>query len=196
MARSPYAGRRPPTASVPLVNEERFIARYQKTGNLSQCLREFGLTKRRGRAILERHGKPTQHKQRAEVDEEAILRAFGKLESVTAVAGLQGIGEPQVRAILNRHGVAHDTRVPVRDYDNKTWAQKRAQRRLAGEPLPSDLLYPSEAARIAGVASGSMLAGRLPNRGSQYFPRYRRDEVLALKDALRESGESDGTSAG
>lgn len=180
MARSPYAGRRPPTASVPLVNEERFVARYQKTGNLSQCLREFDLTKRRGLAILARHGESAGAKRRTEVDEDAILRAFGKLKSVTAVAGLQGIGEADVRATLDRHGMAHDTRVPAPDYDSKTLAQKKAQRRRAGKPLPSDLLYPSEAAQIAGVASGSLLAGRLPNRGSQYFPRYRRDEVLGL----------------
>jgi hypothetical protein len=95
---------------VPLVDEERFVARYNQTANLTQCIREFSITKRRGRTILEKHGVQIQRKQRAETDKEAILRAFARLGSVTAVAVLQEISEPDVRAILDDHSVAHNTR--------------------------------------------------------------------------------------
>ena len=129
--RSPYAGRRPATASVPRADEERFVKRYWQTANLARCLREFGLGERRGRTILERNGVEFQARQRMPADEQAVLRAFGRLGSVTAVAVLQAIGESEVRAILDSHIVTHDARIPVPDfgktYYQECWARFRRE---------------------------------------------------------------------
>lgn len=171
MARSPYTGRRPATASAPPVDEQRLVARYEQVGNQAQCAREFGLSTRRVRGILVRNG---------------VLIPAGQ-ETTAASA----------RAIPDRRPVSRLGAVP--EFSNKTRARKAAQRRLAREPSPADLLFPAEAARIAGTDTAALQAaagaGRLRNHGSRYFPRYRRDEVRKLRDLLRESADAGGKEA-
>ena len=151
MARSPYAGRRLATASVPRVDELRFLKRYEQTQNLAQCLREFGLGERRGRTILSKHGVEVHRKERAPVDERTVLRGFDVLESVTAVAILHGVDEKEVRTILDRHGVLHDSHGPELGYDSESRRRARERRRLADEPSPGDrdaFLASADAARV------------------------------------------------
>jgi hypothetical protein len=58
MPRSPYAGRRLPTASAPQADEGRLVARYEQVKNIAQCARAFGISPKAVRAILDRHGIP------------------------------------------------------------------------------------------------------------------------------------------
>ena len=58
MPRSPYAGRRLPTASAARVDEPRLVARYEQVKNIARCARQFGISPKAVRAILDRHGIP------------------------------------------------------------------------------------------------------------------------------------------
>jgi hypothetical protein len=58
MPRSPYAGRRLPTASAARVDEPRLVARYEQVKNIALCARQFGISPKAVRAILDRHGIP------------------------------------------------------------------------------------------------------------------------------------------
>ncbi len=105
MTRSPYAGRRPDTASVPQIEVKRLAARYKQLQNLSQCAREFGISRRRCKALLEGADVPEQAGQEAAVDEDVLLRAYDYLGSVAVVAKLRDVPEDKVREILARHQV-------------------------------------------------------------------------------------------
>jgi hypothetical protein len=174
------------------VDEARLIARYKQVSSVAQCAREFNIGKQRAKAILERNGIQIQGAPHTAVDEQAVLRGYERTRSIRAVSRLQGVPEDQVRAILGRHGVPHAPHGELPQFDNQARARRTAQQRLARESSPSDLLYPSEAARIARTSIAVLLAatstGQLSNYGSEYFPRYRRDEILKLGEPVAGAG--------
>lgn len=57
-SRSPYAGQRLSAASALRVDHDRLVARYKKITNISQWAREFEISRKAVRAILNRHGIP------------------------------------------------------------------------------------------------------------------------------------------
>lgn len=189
MSGSPYAGRRPPTASVKLIDEDRVVKRYQQTRNMAQVARELGIKVDRVRAILDARsvarGKP-------EPDDDAILRNYDRTSHVHATAQLLSISEERVRAVLDAHGVPHAQPGAVPPLSTaQTRQQVGEKRRQKREPAATDLLRAGEAAQIAGVSTTALMVavahGVLVNRGSTRFPRYRRDEVTALA-ARRNTG--------
>ena len=122
--------------------------------------------------------------QRPAVDENTILRAYDHTGNMTAVGILRGIDPRTVAGILRRHGVPHGEHGPAPQYGSTIRVPAAAQARRRREPSPADLLWPAEAAAAAGVTAAALLdasrSGRLPNHGTEHFPRYRRDQLAEL----------------
>jgi hypothetical protein len=144
-------------------------ARYQAGASVARLAREYGVGRGKIRAILASQG--AVRPERKTVDDEAVLRQYDRHGSYTAVATLLGVTHERVVSVLDAHGVPHGT--PGRPAE-------------FGTALEGRLLQPGEAARIAGVTRVQLLvasrAGVIRNHGTDRFPRYRRDDVVALRD--------------
>jgi hypothetical protein len=150
---------------------------------MEQVARELKIQPGTVRRILDRKGIPLY--QKPEPDENAVLRCYDRAGQVIAAATMLGISAQRVEEVLDKHDVPHNQAGRIPELSTaRTRQQGGEKRRQEREPGAADLLRAGEAAQLAGVTTAMLLIavahGLLVNRGSERFPRYRRDEVTAL----------------
>ena len=138
----------------PDVDEQALIRRYTRDGwSMAACGRRFSISLGQVRAILTSHGVDVRVPGRpAPLDEDAVIRAYRKHQSINYVALVMHTSAEGVLAILDDHGEPHGGHTPPPDIGTgqRPVLAKYLQRPPV-EPSPADLLWPSQAARMLGV---------------------------------------------
>ena len=148
--RAPAFARKAP----PAVDEQALVRRYTRDRwSMAVCARRFSISPDPVRAILESNGIGIRVPGRATtLDEDAVIGAYRKHQSITYVARVMHTSADKVQAILEAHGEPHGIHTPPPHIGTgQRPVLARYRQRPPVPPSPADLLLPSQAARMLGV---------------------------------------------
>lgn len=127
----------------PAVDEQALVRRYTRDGwSMAACARRFSISQGRARAILASNDVDIRAPGRPRsLDENAVIHAYRKHQSVKYVALAMHTSAERVQAIVDKHGEPHGVHTPPPDIGTGHRPVLARFRQLPPvEPSPADLL--------------------------------------------------------